>query len=188
VRPPALRHVIFANPKENEIIDRNDNFEDSYEEEDSVEGWLDGLSSTVLNFIPNPWSSDTQLDRNDLTVFGLDLKSGGSLRQAFSDTLKESAMYKNVVKESITFMIKLTAWTLMNWYLYQGAIFTSSALQRSFSKNFGRNFKSSDVEHMKNILKDKGVDSVQAIQAGLGSVLNNIEEATKSKESLGKRK
>jgi len=188
VRPPALRHVIFANPKENEIIDRNDNFEDSYEEEDSVEGWLDGLSSTVLNFIPNPWSSDTQLDRNDLTVFGLDLKSGGSLRQAFSDTLKESAMYKNVVKESITFMIKLTAWTLMNWYLYQGAIFTSSALQRSFSKNFGRNFKSSDVEHMKNILKDKGVDSVQAIQAGLGSVLDNIEEATKSKESLGKRK
>ena len=61
VRPPALRHVIFANPKETEIIDRNDNFEDSYEEEDSVEGWLDGLSSTVLNFIPNPWSTDTQL-------------------------------------------------------------------------------------------------------------------------------
>ena len=88
-----------------------------------------------------------------MTVFGLDLKSGGSLRQAFSDTLKESAMYKNVVKESITFMIKLTAWTLMNWYLYQGAIFTSSALQRSFSKNFGRSFKSSDMEHMKNILK-----------------------------------
>ena len=88
-----------------------------------------------------------------MTVFGLDLKSGGSLRQAFSDTLKESAMYKNVVKESITFMIKLTAWTLMNWYLYQGAIFTSSALQRSFSKNFGRNFKTSDLEHMKNILK-----------------------------------
>ena len=138
-------------------------------------------------------------------MFGLDLKSGGSLRQAFSDTLKESAMYKNVVKESITFMIKLTAWTLMNWYLYQGAIFTSSALQRSFSKSFGRSFKSSDMEHMKNILKvvnnnsadkltscffiqDQGVDSAQAIHAGLDSVLDNIEEATKSKESLGKRR
>jgi len=188
VRPPALRHVIFANPKENELIDRNDNFEDSLEEEDSVDGWLDSLSSTVLNFIPNPWRTNNQLDRNDLTVFGLDLKSGGSLRQAFSDTLKESAMYKNVVKESITFMIKLTAWTLMNWYLYQGAIFTSSALQRSFNKSFGRNFQSSDMEHIKNILKDTGVDSTDAIQSGLSSVLENIGEATKSKESLGKRK
>lgn len=189
LRPPALRHVVFANPKENEIIDRNDNFEDSYEDEDdTVDGWLDSLSSTVLQFIPNPWRGDDQLDRNDLTVFGLDLKSGGSLKQAFSDTLKESAMYKNVVKESITFMIKLTAWTLMNWYLYQGAIFTSSALQRSFSKSFGRNFQSSDMQHIKNILKDKGVDSEDAIKAGLDSVLGNIDEEAKSKRNDGKKR
>ena len=95
----------------------------------------------------------TLKDRTDLSVFGLELQSGGSLKQAFTDTLKESAMYKNVVKESITFMIKLTAWTLMNFFLYQGAIFNASALQRSFSKDFGRSLKSSDMDHIKNILK-----------------------------------
>jgi len=185
IRPPALRHVVFANPKENEIIDRNDNFEASYEDEDeTVVGWLDGVSDTVLSFIPG-WGGQNQLDRNDLSVFGLELKSGGTLKQAFSDTLKESAMYKSVVKESITFMIKLTAWTLMNWYLYQGAIFTSSAFQRSFSKSFGRNFKDSDMDHIRNILKDKGVATEQAITEGLHSVLGSIED---TKESMGKKR
>ena len=61
IRPPALRHVVFANPKENEIIDRNDNFEASYDDEDeTVGGWLDGVSDTVLSFIPG-WGGQNQL-------------------------------------------------------------------------------------------------------------------------------
>lgn len=182
IRPPDLRHVVFANPKEYENIDRNDNVEETYEEDESVEGWLDSLSSTVLKFIPNPWGAEkNELDRNDVSVFGLDLKSGGSLTQAFTDTLKESAMYKNVVKESMTFLIKLTAWTLMNWYLYQGAIFNSSALQRSFSKDFGRSLKSSDMDHINNILKDEGVDTKDRINDGLNSVLENLQGTTKKR-------
>ena len=62
MRPPALRHVIFANPKENEIMDRNDvvgvetETEDNTKNTNTVSGWLDNLSSKVLEFIPNPWS------------------------------------------------------------------------------------------------------------------------------------
>ena len=88
-----------------------------------------------------------------MSVFGLTLKSGGSLTSAFTDTLKESAMYKNVVKESFTFFIKLMGWTLLNWYLYQGSIFSSTAIQRSFSESFGRSMRSYDVENIKQILK-----------------------------------
>lgn len=182
IRPPDLRHVVFANPKEYENIDRNDNVQETYEEDESVDGWLDSLSSSLMQFIPNPWGAEkNQLDRTDLSVFGLELKSGGSLKQAFTDTLKESAMYKNVVKESITFMIKLTAWTLMNFFLYQGAIFNSSALQRSFSKDFGRSLKSSDMDHIQNILKDKGVDSKEMINDGLNSVLENLKGTMKKR-------
>ena len=72
----------------------------------------------------------SQIDRILVSQLGIMLKSGGSLSSALSDTLKESAMYKNIVKESIGFVFKLAGWSLLNIILYNGAILTAEALQR----------------------------------------------------------
>ena len=91
-------------------------------------------------------------DRGDTSVFGLELDSGGTLTEALTATLKESAMYKNVVKESLTFAIKLGGWTLLNFVLYQGAIFNSNALQRFFGDSFGRSIQNSNaLKHMEKV-------------------------------------
>ena len=59
LRPPALRHVIFANPKENEIIDRNDNVGGvNPDKEQTVTGWLDNLSNWAVDILPNPWGGE----------------------------------------------------------------------------------------------------------------------------------
>ena len=83
-------------------------------------------------------------------MLGLELASGGTFTEALTETLKESAMYKNVVKESLTFGFKLGGWALLNFVLYQGAIFNSAALQRFFVT--GRSFQSSEAkQQMENI-------------------------------------
>jgi len=194
LKPTDLRHVIFANPQENEIIDRNDVFDgETSEKDETVGGWLDNLSSLVLDFVPNPWGAEktkNTLDRGDTNVLGLELASGGTFTEALTETLKESAMYKNVVKESLTFGFKLGGWALLNFVLYQGAIFNSAALQRFFVT--GRSFQSSEakqqMENMSMLMKDKSINNEQMFNSSITSVLENLKDNSADEVRFSKRR
>lgn len=189
LKPPDLRHVIFANPKENEITNRNDVVVVETPEKDvTVGGWLDNLSNMVIDLVPNPWGGEktkNTVDRGDSNVFGLELDSGGTFSEAFTETLKESAMYKNVVKETLTFGLKLGGWTLLNFLLYQGAIFQSSALQRFFGPDSGRSFQSGK-EGKNIVMKDKSISSEKFLN--ITSVLDDLNDSSEAKYKISKRR
>ena len=52
--------------------------------------------------------SMTSQARGSVIVNGLALKSGGNFTQALKDNLKEQSLYKNIVKDVITFGIKVS--------------------------------------------------------------------------------
>ena len=80
--------------------------------------------------------------RGTVIVNGITLKNGGNFTQAVKDNLKEQSLYKNIVKDVITFGIKVCTteaeydrqksekfqfggWTSLSMLLYGGNIFTN---------------------------------------------------------------
>ena len=53
----------------------------------------------------------TSQARGSVIVNGLSLKSGGNFTQALKDNLKEQSLYKNIVKDVITFGIKVSQYS-----------------------------------------------------------------------------
>jgi len=74
--------------------------------------------------------SMTSQARGTVIVNGIQLKDGGNFTQALKDNLKEHSLYKNIVKDIITFGIKFGGWTTLSMALYGGNILTAAGRKR----------------------------------------------------------
>jgi len=109
-RPKNIQNVIFDIP---------------YDSEEGVESLKDILKCDQFEHSGCEAVARSMVSqaRGTVIVNGITLTNGGNFTQALKDNLKEQSLYKNIVKDVITFGIKFGGWTSLSMLLYGGNIF-----------------------------------------------------------------